>query len=98
MVLTNSFAWDDLPRTDADGETSTMATRLPVIKKLVKRMVISGSIIFNVINFIIRLTGKEQRKTLANSFYVFDISFSPVYELIVLSQVHPSHATIFCSH
>jgi uncharacterized protein YhbP (UPF0306 family) len=45
-------------------------------------MVFHGSYI------VVRLVNSEQRVLTANSFYLFDVSFSPVYEVILLSQVH----------
>jgi hypothetical protein len=87
MALTNSFAWDNLPSIDDDGETTTTAARLPIIKKFVKLTIIFGSV-FNVIYTTIRLASSEQRIPPANSYYIFDISPSPIYEVIALSQVH----------
>jgi hypothetical protein len=94
MVLTNSFAWDDLPSTDIDGETTTISARLPVIKKFVKIMSISTAS-FNGIYGIIRVASSGERMPPSNSYYIFDISPSPVYELIFLTQVHSMVHLIF---
>jgi hypothetical protein len=75
-----------------------MASSLPVIKKLVKRMITATSV-FNVLYIVIRFDSSEQRKPPANSYYIFDVSPSPVYELIVLSQVHfMAHLYVFEMH
>jgi hypothetical protein len=95
MILTNSFSWDDLPSIDIDGETTTISARLPVIKKFVKIMAAStGS--FNIIYGIARAASSGERKPPSNSYYIFDISPSPVYELIFATQVHSmAHLTSF---
>jgi hypothetical protein len=87
MVLTNSFTWEDLPTTSPDGETPTMAAMIPRIQKTVKQMLISV-MVFHGIYIVIRIVNSEQRVLTANSFYLFDVSSSPVYEVILLSQVH----------
>lgn len=87
MALTNSFTWEDLPTTSTDGETPTMASMIPRIKKTVKQMLISV-MAFHGMYIVLRLVNSEQRVLTANSFYLFDVSFSPVYEVILLSQVH----------
>ncbi|XP_021941235.1 odorant receptor 4-like [Zootermopsis nevadensis] len=63
-----------------------MAAMFPRIRKFVKQMVIS-IIVFHGSYVIIRLTSSEKRELTANSFYLFDVSRSPVYELILLSQL-----------
>lgn len=93
MVLTSSFTWEDLSGTSDDGKTSTMAAMFPRIRKFVKQMVIS-IIVFHGSYVIIRLTSSEKRELTANSFYLFDVSRSPVYELILLSQV--SYIPVSC--
>jgi hypothetical protein len=95
MVLTSSFIWEDLPGTSNDGETSTMAAKFPLINKLVKQMVIFVFVIHGT-SITIRLMTSEQRELTANSFYLFDVSRSPVYELIFLSQVR--YIAALCLH
>ncbi|PNF35138.1 hypothetical protein B7P43_G09269 [Cryptotermes secundus] len=85
MTLTNAFTWEDLPTTSTKGET-TMAAMIPRIQKTVKQMLISV-MAFHGSYIVVRLVNSEQRVLTANSFYLFDVSSSPVYEVILLSQI-----------
>lgn len=87
MIFTNTFTWEDLPKVSRDGETPTMAAMIPRIKRTVKYMLISV-MVFHGSYTAIRLVNSEQRVLTANSFYLFDVSSSPVYEVILLSQVN----------
>jgi hypothetical protein len=86
MVLTSYFTWEDLPGTNAADGTPTMAAIFRRIKKRVRQMVIA-TFVFHGSYVTARSASSDQRQLTANSFYLFDVSRSPVYELIFLSQV-----------
>jgi hypothetical protein len=87
MVLTNSFIWDDLPTTNADGQT-IIATMVPRIERTVKKYFMFVSV-FHGGYIIVRTAVSEHRQLTTNTFYYFDVSSSPLYELIFVSQVRP---------
>ena len=85
MVLTNYFSWEDLPLTHVD-DTKNMTAMVARIKKTVKQ--IFGFIFFFHGTYTVtRLIFSEQPVFTVNSFYFVDATRSPVYVLIMLSQV-----------
>jgi hypothetical protein len=87
MVLTSFFTWEDLLHTNVDDHTQNMTAMAVRVKKIVKGMFMC-LFLFHGGYIVIRLIFSEQRVMTANSFYILDVSRSPVYELIILSQVH----------
>jgi hypothetical protein len=86
MVLTNSFTWEDLPVTSAGDDNRNMTSMAARVKKNVKQMFLL-LFLFHGSYIVIRLIFSKQRLLTANSFYILDVTRSPVYELVILSQV-----------
>lgn len=85
MVLTNSFSWENLPLTRVDS-TKNMTAMVARIKKTVKQ-IYWFIFFFHGTYTATRLIFNEQPVFTVNSFYIVDVSRSPVYEMILLSQV-----------
>jgi hypothetical protein len=85
MVLTNSFSWEDLPLTRVD-DIRNMTAMVARIKKIVKQ-IFWFIFFFHGTYTVTRLIFSEQPVFTVNSFYIVDVSRSPVYVLIMLSQV-----------
>jgi hypothetical protein len=85
MVLTNSFSWEDLPLARVD-DTKNMTAMVARIKKTVKQ-IFWFIFFFHGTYTATRLIFSEQPVFTVNSFYIVDVSRSPVYEMILMSQV-----------
>lgn len=85
MVLTNSFSWEDLLLTHVD-DPKNMTVMVARIKKTVKQ-IFWFVFFFHGTYTVTRLVFSEQPVFTVNSFYIVDVSRSPVYVLIMLSQV-----------
>jgi len=85
MVLTDSFSWEDLPFTRVD-DTKNMTAMVARIKNIVKQ-IFWFIFFFHGTYTVTRLFFSEQPVFTVNSFYIVDVSRSPVYMLIILSQV-----------
>jgi hypothetical protein len=88
MDLTDSFTWEDLPTTDADTGHLTAAGWIPRIKPFTTR-VATAATLFYFSQAAIRIVTKHE--TIVTSWYPFDWTASPFYELVNISQVTSSH-------
>jgi hypothetical protein len=93
MVLTNSFFWEDLPLTPVD-DTKNMTAMAARIKKTCKH-VLWFIFSFHGGQTVIRLILSEERVLTVNSFYIVDVFRSPLYEIILLSQVRCCNMQIY---
>jgi hypothetical protein len=85
--LTEFFSWEELPIRDPETGQRTFAGLITDIQKTVKNTCIF-SLIFHVVQTSIRVV--ISRDMVFESWYPFDASRSPVYELILISQVNNS--------
>jgi len=84
MDLTDSFTWEDLPARDADTGHLTAAGRIPRIINYRGRAAIAVlSLHFR--QSTVRIVTKHE--TIITSWYSFDWTVSPFYELVNISQV-----------
>jgi len=84
MDLTDSFTWEELPTRNADTGHLTAAGWIPRILKYIGR---EGTVIFSVhfVQSTIRIVTNHE--TMFRSWYPFDWTVSPFYELVNISQV-----------
>jgi hypothetical protein len=86
LRLTDAFVWEDLPRTDPDTGSLTMAAWIPRFQRILLSIICSG-VIFHVTQSSVRLLTSEDRPMLYETWYPFDTTKSPAYELINIAQV-----------
>jgi hypothetical protein len=84
MDLTDSFTWEDQPTRDADSGHLTMAGWIPLIMKYSRNAFIT-SLFFHTIQSTLRIV--RNHETLLVTWYPFDWTVSPFYELVNISQV-----------
>jgi hypothetical protein len=84
MDLTDSFTWEDLPTTDADTGHLTAAGWIPLTMKY-SRSAAFAILSFHTIQSSIRIVTNHE--TMFNTWYPFDWTVSPFYELVNISQV-----------
>jgi len=84
MDLTDSFAWEDLQTRDADTGHLTAAGWIPLTSKYGR----SAAIVilsFHTVQSTIRIVTNHE--TILITWYPFDWTVSPYYELVNISQV-----------
>jgi hypothetical protein len=86
LSLTDAFIWEDLPTTDPVTGSLTMATWIPRIQRFTT-VIATTSIAFHVVQNTIRITTSEDRLFMYGTWYPFDATKSPIYELINITQV-----------
>ena len=84
MDLTDRFTWEDLPTRDAETGHLTAAGWIPLTMKYSKIVAIV-ILCFHTFQSTIRIVTNHE--TLVNSWYPFDWTVSPYYELVNISQV-----------
>jgi hypothetical protein len=84
MDQTDSFTWEDLPTRDADTGHLSAAGWIPLILKYNRNAAI-GFLFFHAIHSATRIV--KNHETLLNTWYPFDWTVSPFYELVNISQV-----------
>jgi hypothetical protein len=96
LRLTDAFIWEDLPTTDPVTGSLTMAAWIPRIQKFTN--IIAATVIaYHVIQTTIRFTISDDRPSMFGTWYPFDVTKSPAYELINISQVKRSVIRWVCS-
>jgi hypothetical protein len=84
MDLTDSFTWEDLPTRNADTGHLTAAGWIPRINLFTMRAAIAFIFIHFAQSTIRIVTNHE---TILITWYPFDWTVSPFYELVNISQV-----------
>jgi uncharacterized membrane protein len=82
--LTDSFTWEDLPTRDADSGHRTAAGWIPLILKYSRNTAIA-ILGFHAVQSTIRIVINHD--TILISWFPFDWTVSPFYELVNISQV-----------
>ena len=82
--LTDSFTWEDLPNRDAETGHLTAAGWIPLIQIYARRIAVV-ILAFHIIQSSIRILTNHE--TIILSWYPFDWTVSPFYELVNISQV-----------
>jgi hypothetical protein len=84
LSLTDSFTWEELPTRDPDSGHLTKAGYIPIIQKLTKFLP-TFILVFHTIQCAFRVVLNHDM--LLTSWYPFDTSESPMYEIVNLTQV-----------
>jgi hypothetical protein len=84
MDLTDSFTWEDLPTRDADTGYLTSAGLIPRINVFTMRAA-TAIILIHFCQSTIRIVTNHE--TIFITWYPFDWTVSPFYELVNISQV-----------
>ena len=86
LRLTDAFIWEDLPTTDPVTGSLTMAAWIPRIQKFTTIITTTAFALHVVQNTILFFTS-DDRYFVFGTWYPFDATKSPTYELINISQV-----------
>jgi hypothetical protein len=89
LRLTDAFIWEDLPTTDPVPGSLTRAAWIPRIQRVTK-IITATAIVYHVVQTTIRFTITDDRPLMFITWYPFDVTKSPTYELINTSQVKAS--------
>jgi hypothetical protein len=84
MDLTDSFTWEDLPTRDVDTGQITAAACIPLTLKYNRNAAIA-LLLFHTVQSTIRIATNHE--TVFITWYPFDWTVSPFYELVNISQV-----------
>jgi hypothetical protein len=84
FILTDSFTWEELPTRDPDTGYLTKAGYIPIIQNLTKNMTVWITV-FNTVQFTVRILMNNDM--IFASWYPFDVSVSPMYEIANFTQV-----------
>jgi hypothetical protein len=84
MDLTDSFTWEDLPTRDVETGQLTAAGYIPLTLKY-SRNAAFAFLFFHTVQSTIRIV--KNHETLIITWYPFDWTVSPFYELVNISQV-----------
>jgi hypothetical protein len=84
LILTDSFTWEELPTTDPDTGYLTKARYIPIIQDLTKNVIV-WIMVFNSAQFTVRIVMNHDMAFA--SWYPFDVSVSPLYEIANFTQV-----------
>jgi len=84
LILTDSFTWEELPTTDPDTGYLTKARYIPIIQDLTKNMIV-WVIVFDAAQITVRIVMNHDM--VFASWYPFDVSVSPMYEIANFTQV-----------
>jgi hypothetical protein len=86
LRLTDAFIWEDLPTTDPVTGSLTMAAWIPRIQKFTNFIAATG-IVLHVAQTTMHIITSDDRSFMFGTWYPFDATNSPIYELIIISQV-----------
>jgi hypothetical protein len=89
LRLTDAFIWEDLPRTDPDTGSLAMVAWIPRIQS-VTTFITSLVLIFHVIQNSIRFSTSDDYPMIYETWYPFNTTKNPAYELTNLAQVTSS--------
>jgi hypothetical protein len=89
LRLTDAFIWEDLPLTDPDTGSLTMAAWISRIQKI-SYLITSFACIFHVLQSSVRMLTSDDRPMFYGTWYPFDTSKTPAYELTNITQVTKS--------
>ena len=87
LRLTDAFIWEDLPTTDPVTGSLTMAAWIPRIQKFTT-IISTTAVAFHVVQTTIRFTTNDDRTFVYGTWYPFNATKSPTYELVNLTQVN----------
>jgi hypothetical protein len=86
LRLTDAFIWEDLPHTDPDTGSVSMAAWISRVQR-VSFFILSVANILHAMQTSVRLLTSEDRPMVYETWYPFNITKSPTYELTNVAQV-----------
>jgi hypothetical protein len=86
LDLTDSFTWEELPTRDPDTGNLTKAGYIPVVQRLTKYVLLI-LLAFHTLQCSVRIVLNHDM--IVTSWYPFDVSTSPAYEIVNFTQVMP---------
>jgi hypothetical protein len=95
LSLTDSFTWEELPTRDPDTGYITKAGYIPIIQRLTK-YVPASLIGYHVTQSTLRIVLSHDM--VFTTWYPFDASVSPIYEIANLTQVMWKLSVLFNFH
>jgi hypothetical protein len=99
LRLTDAFMWEDLHRTNPNIGALAMVAWIPRIQRLTTLIVVVGSI-YHVIHCSVLLSTSGDHRMIYETWYPFDTTKSPAYELANIAQVTVSavkyYSTLWC--
>ena len=84
LILTDSFTWEELPTRDPDTGYLTKAGYIPKIQDLTKNVTVWITV-FHSVQITVRIVMNHDMAF--GSWYPFDVSVSPMYEIANFTQV-----------
>jgi hypothetical protein len=96
LRLTDAFMWEDLPTTDHVTGSLTMAGWIPRIQRFAA-IVTTAAVIFHIVQTSMLFSTSDDRPFMFGTWYPFDVTKSPTYELINITQVKSSVIRWVCS-
>jgi hypothetical protein len=89
LRLTEAFIWEDLPTTHPVTGSLKMVAWIPRIQRFTT-IITTTAIAYHVIQSTIRFTTSDDRTFVYGTWYPFNATKSPTYELVNISQVKTS--------
>jgi hypothetical protein len=86
LRFTDAFIWEDLPLTVPDTGSVTMVAWMPRIRKMTT-LIWTVALIYYAIQNAVRFSTSNDHVMIYETWYPFDTTESPVYELVILAQV-----------
>jgi hypothetical protein len=86
LQLTDAFMWEDLPTTNPVTGSLTMAAWIPRIQRFAT-IIAATAVAFHVVQTTMLFTSSDDLPLMFRTWYPFDATKSPAYELINISQV-----------
>jgi hypothetical protein len=84
LSLTDSFTWEELPTRDPDTGNLTKAGYIPIIQTIPAYIIVL-SMVYHTVQSTVRIVLSHDM--LMTTWYPFDASVSPMYEIANLTQV-----------
>ena len=96
LRLTDAFIWEDLPTRDPVTGYRTFASWIPRIQKFA--FIFTTTVVgIHVVQSTIRLFISDDRPFVYGTWYPFNATNSPAYELVTITQVKASVIRWVCS-
>jgi hypothetical protein len=89
LRLTDAFIWEDLPLTDPDTGSMAMVAWIPRIQR-VTTFIMRFVVAYHVIRNVLMILTSDDHPMIYETWYPFNATKSPVYELVIIAQVRMS--------
>jgi hypothetical protein len=89
LRLTDAFIWEDMPLIDPDTGSVAMVAWIPRIQRMTT-LIWTVALIYYTIQNSIRFLTSNDHPMIYETWYPFDTTKSPGYELVIIAQVRIS--------